>query len=56
MAKIIKIKTHKTKKGLLTSLDRELSFLAKRVYFLHDIKQTRGKHAHKKNSEVKMSW
>jgi dTDP-4-dehydrorhamnose 3,5-epimerase-like enzyme len=52
MAKIIKLKTNKTKKGHLTSLDRELPFLAKRVYFLHDIKQIRGKHAHKKNIQI----
>ena len=55
MANLIKLKTYKNEKGLLTSLDRELPFLAKRVYFIHDIRQNRAKHAHLKNIQIIIS-
>ncbi len=55
MAKKIKLKSYKDKRGILTVLDKELKFKVKRVYFIYNAKKTRGEHRHKKNIQALIS-
>lgn len=55
MAKKIKLKSYKDKRGILTALDKELKFDIKRIYYIQNPKQIRGKHAHKKNIQILIS-
>jgi hypothetical protein len=48
MPNLISIPTFKDKKGFLTVIERCIKFPIKRVYYIYDIKSSRGGHKHKK--------
>jgi len=52
MAEKIKLKSHSDTRGILTVLDNEIKFKIKRVYFIYNVKKTRGGHRHKKNIQA----
>ena len=52
MAKIIKIPSFYDKRGTLSVIDNLLPFEIKRFYYIYDIKEKRGGHAHKRNRQL----
>lgn len=48
MAQIIQIKTICDKRGSLSVIEKEIGFDIKRVFYIYDVKDTRGGHAHHK--------
>lgn len=52
MAYIIDLKTHKDIRGSLTVVERSLPFNVKRIYFIYDVKKSRGGHRHIKNIQA----
>ena len=48
MAKIIKIKKYSNTTGSLNVIEKNVPFKIKRVFFIYNIKGSRGKHGHKK--------
>lgn len=55
MAKIIKLKSFKDKRGILTVIEKEIKFKIKRVYYIYNVSGTRGQHRHKKNIQALIS-
>jgi dTDP-4-dehydrorhamnose 3,5-epimerase-like enzyme len=55
MAKIIKFKSYKDKRGILTVIEKEIKFRIKRVYFIYGASGIRGQHRHKKNIQALIS-
>lgn len=47
MAKLIEIPTHQNQTGKINVIEKILPFVIKRVYWIYDIMQNRGGHAHK---------
>lgn len=51
MPKTINLPTYKNNSGQLTVIEKKIKFKIKRVYFIHNIKNDRGGHKHKKNTQ-----
>lgn len=52
MAQWIKIPTHRDSRGSLSVIEKLLPFSIKRVYYMYDVSQTRGNHAHIKTQQA----
>lgn len=52
MAQWIKIPTHQDSRGRLSVVEKLLPFDIKRVYYMYDVSQTRGNHAHIKTQQA----
>lgn len=52
MAQWLEIPTHKDSRGSLSIIEKLLPFDIKRIYYIYDVKQTRGNHAHIKTKQA----
>jgi hypothetical protein len=52
MSKLIKIKKFSNSSGSLNVIEKNLPFKIKRVFFIYDIKNSRGNHGHKKTLQA----
>jgi hypothetical protein len=55
MPKLIKLPVFINNTGKINVIEKNLQFEIKRVYFIYDIKDSRGKHAHIKNKQAVIS-
>ena len=53
MARFIELKTHTDARGSLTSIEEEIGFAIRRVYYIYNTNEAeRGGHRHKKNKQA----
>lgn len=52
MAKILNFPTHKDERGKLSVIEKIANFKIRRIFYIYDLKKTRGGHKHKKTKQL----